>query len=70
VVRPDRVENVSPEGAVLSFVRLEGKQFDDNVISNLCHYNYFFPSDEEGNRWAEGQPTDMLILSVDVKELT
>jgi alkylmercury lyase len=65
VVRPDGVESVTPEGAALTFVRLEGKQFDDNVISNFCHYNFFFPSEEEARRWAEGQPRDFLILTIE-----
>lgn len=65
LVRPDGVENVSPEGGVVSFVQLEGKQFDDNVINNFCHYQYLFTSEEEGYRWAEEQPTDILILTVD-----
>jgi alkylmercury lyase len=65
VVRPEGIESVTPEGAALTFVRLEGKQFDDNVISNFCHYNYFFPSEEEARRWAEGQPRDFLILTIE-----
>ena len=60
VLRPEGIESVAPEGAALTFVRLEGKQFDDNVISNFCHYNYFFPSEEEARRWAEEQPSDFL----------
>ena len=64
LVRPDGVENVSPKGAVVSFVQLEGKQFDDNVISNFCHYQYLFTSEEEGSHWAEEQPTELLILTV------
>ena len=43
----------------------EGKQFDDNVIGDFCHYNYFFPSEEEARRWAEGQPRDFLILTIE-----
>lgn len=65
LVRPDGVQNVSPEGAVVSFVQLEGKQFDDDVISNFCHYHYLFTSAEEGYRWAEEQPTELLILTVE-----
>ncbi len=65
VVRPDGIESVTPEGAALTFVLLEGKQFDDNVISNFCHYNFFFPSEEEARRWAEGQPKDFLILTLE-----
>src|SRR5918996_3805535 len=64
VVRPEGIESLTPEGAALTFVRLEGKQFDDNVISNFCHYNYFFPSEEEARRWAEEQPRDFLILTI------
>jgi alkylmercury lyase len=65
VVRPDGIESVAPEGAVLTFVRLEGKQFDDNVISTFCHYNFYFPSEEEARRWAEEQPRDFLILTIE-----
>jgi hypothetical protein len=62
---PDGIESVAPEGAVLTFVRLEGKQFDDNVISTFCHYNFYFPSEEEARRWAEEQPRDFLILTIE-----
>jgi alkylmercury lyase len=65
LVRSDGVESVSPEGAVVSFVQLEGKRFDDDVISNFCHYQYLFTSKEEGNRWAEEQPTELLILTIE-----
>jgi alkylmercury lyase len=65
LVRPDGVESVWPAGAVVSFVQLEGKQFDDNVISNFCHYQYPFTSEEEGNRWAKEQSTDLLMLTVE-----
>lgn len=65
VVRPDGIESVAPKGGVLTFVRLEGKEFDDNVISNFCHYNFFFPSEEEARHWAEGQPRDFLILTIE-----
>lgn len=65
VVRPDGIESVTPEGTVLTFVRLEGMQFDDHVISNFCHYNHFFSSEEEARRWAEAQPRDLLILTIE-----
>jgi alkylmercury lyase len=65
VVRPDGVESVSPAGAVLSFVSLEGKQFDNNVIRNVCHYNFFFASEDEGRRWAARQGKDILILTIE-----
>jgi alkylmercury lyase len=65
VVRPDGIENIAPEGAVLTFVRLEGKLFDDNVISNFCHYNFCFPSEEEARHWAEGQSREFVILTIE-----
>ncbi len=65
VVRPDGIKSVTPEGAALTFVRLEGKQFDDNVIRNVCHFNFFFPSEEEARRWAEGHPKDFLVLTIE-----
>jgi alkylmercury lyase len=65
VVSPDRIESVSVEGAALSFVRSEGRQIDDAIISTFCHQILFFPSEEEGRRWAHSRD-DVVILPIEV----
>lgn len=62
VVGPNGIESVTPEHAVLSFLRpREG--FDEKIIQNFCHY-ILFSSDESGKQWtAEHENT--FLLSTD-----
>jgi alkylmercury lyase len=65
VVRPDGIEQVSVDGAVLSFVRAAGKSLGDTVpavLSSYCHHQLFFPSKEAGGRWAQAQGRDDIAL--------
>ena len=45
-VGPDGMREVSPAGAVLSFLHLDGP-FDDNTRASFCHFVHFFASEEE-----------------------
>jgi len=61
-VSPTRVENFSPEGAVVSFLS-PTTSFDMNVIAGFCHYVLFFSSEENGKQWiANHEGTFLLTL--------
>jgi alkylmercury lyase len=61
-VSPTRVENFSPEGAVVSFLS-PTTSFDMNVIAGFCHYVLFFSSEESGKQWiANHEGTFLLTL--------
>ncbi len=61
-VSPTRVENFSPEGAVVSFLS-PTTSFDMNIIASFCHYVLFFSSEESGKQWiADHEGTFLLTL--------
>jgi alkylmercury lyase len=62
-VGPNGVEQVSPAGAVISFLRRQGT-FDHNVILSFCHHVLFFSSAEAGEQWIAGRP-DAFLLSLE-----
>ena len=67
-VEPDRVREVSPEGAVLSFVRPD-RPFDAGMIQSFCHYVLFFASEEAGREWTSGRDNTFLLTIEDGFEL-
>jgi len=62
-VGPNGVEQVSPAGAVISFLRPAGK-FDHDVILSFCHHVLFFSSAEAGEQWIANR-TDAFLLSLE-----
>ena len=60
VVTPDGAADVSPAGAVVSFLRPE-REFDQDVILSFCHHVLFFSSEEAGNAWAADRPHAFLL---------
>jgi alkylmercury lyase len=65
VVRPDGVQNISVDGAVVSLVRAPGKSVGDNpaaIMSTFCHHQLFFPSRQAGDRWARAQGRDDIVI--------
>lgn len=54
------VRDISPEGAVLSFLRPEGR-FDHDVILSFCHYVLFFRSEATGREWTANHPNTFLL---------
>jgi len=61
-VSPTRVENFSPDSAVVSFLS-PTTSFDMNVIAGFCHYVLFFSSEESGKQWiANHEGTFLLTL--------
>ena len=55
-VTPEGVTGVSPPGAVISLPEVEANEVDTSSVEAIwgtfCHRSYFFPSPEEGERWA------------------
>ena len=62
VVGPHGVEEAS-DGAVISFLRLDGA-FDQDVIASFCHHVLFFASDKAGERWI-GDREDAFLLTLE-----
>lgn len=60
---PDRVQEVSPSGAVVSFLTPD-TPFDANVVLSFCHYILFFSSEEAGTKWT-AEHKNTFLLSVE-----
>lgn len=67
-VSPERVEEVSPEAAVVSlvFVDLSREEIDSvpAIWSAFCNHVHFFASREEGEQWAHRRE-DIALLTVE-----
>jgi alkylmercury lyase len=63
VSAPDGVSDVSPAGAVISFLRRE-TPFDGDTIKSFCHFVHFFVSAQAAERWTAGHP-GTFVLSID-----
>ncbi len=67
-VSPERVEAISPAGAVVSMVIVDPTQDDmasvEAIWSTFCEHIHFFASREEAERWATGRD-DIEILTAD-----
>ncbi len=67
-VGPTRVENFSPDGAVISFLS-PATSFDMNVIAGFCHYVLFFNSEESGNKWLANHKDTVLLTLDEAREI-
>lgn len=67
-VGPGGIGDVLPDGAVLSFLRPNGK-FDHDVILSFCHYVLFFRSEEAGREWTAAHPNTFLLSIAEGFEL-
>jgi alkylmercury lyase len=67
-VSPERVEEVSPAGAVVSLVLVDPSREQmasvEAIWSAFCNHIHFFATRDEGERWATGRD-DIAILSVE-----
>lgn len=67
-VTPDRVEEVRPAGAVISFVVVDPENADLSSVATtwgtFCHHIFFFATRAEAVKWAAGR-SDIEILSVE-----
>lgn len=62
-VGPSGVENASPEGVVISFLR-PASGFDQDVMQAFCHHVLFFQSAETAATWIAERP-GAFLLSLD-----
>lgn len=60
VVAPEGIEEASPPGALISFVRRRN-QFEHDVLLSFCHHVRFFSSEEAGERWIAGRENAFLL---------
>lgn len=67
-VSPERVEEVDPEAAVVSYVLVDPSREHMASVqamwSAFCTHVHFFASREEGEQWASGRD-DIVLLTVD-----
>lgn len=61
IVSPDAVEELSPQGAVVSMLVPE-RGFGADVIESFCQHVHFFADHEAGERWLAGRDTDDAFL--------
>lgn len=63
VVGPDGVREVSPTGAVTSFLHPDGPVGHD-VIASFCHHVFFFASEEAGEQWISDR-NDLFLITLE-----
>src|SRR5712691_10166049 len=71
-VAPDRVKDVQPRSAVMSFLLPSGQIFQGDVLkamASFCHYIFFFPDRDAAAAWATTHPDTMVISVSDAFEL-
>jgi alkylmercury lyase len=67
-VTPEGIRDISPAGAVLSFVRRE-QPFDADTIETFCHFVHFFASHEAAGEWTARHPGTFVLSSDDGAEI-
>lgn len=68
-VGPDGVKGLDPSNAVTSFLTTDATSIIDNIVANFCHYIYFFPSPETGNKWVSENKGTFLLSVEDAYSL-
>jgi alkylmercury lyase len=63
VIPGSGVRNLSPAGAVLSFLRRE-QPFDADTIISFCHFVHFFASEAAALEWTATHP-NTFVISID-----
>ncbi len=59
-VAPDRVKDVQPPSAVMSFLLPSAQTLQADVLkamASFCHYIFFFPDGETAAAWTKSHPT-------------
>ena len=65
-VAPDRVKDVQPRSAVMSFLLPSAETFQADVLkamASFCHYIFFFPDRDTAAAWTTTHP-DTTVMSV------
>lgn len=67
-VSPERVEEVTPEAAVVSFVLVDPSRENmasvEAIWGAFCNHSHFFASREEGEQWTRGR-NDLVLLTIE-----
>jgi alkylmercury lyase len=66
-VAPERIEQVEPNDAVISFIWPHAGVFKSsaaNVMTRFCHFIFFFESRSSGDRWT-GKHSGTFLFSLD-----
>ena len=67
-VTPDAVKSVSADEVVMSILEPTADMTQD-VVAKFCHFVFFFPSREIGEKWAAKNPGTVLLSLDDAFEL-
>ena len=71
-VAPDRVKDVQPRTAVMSFLLPSAQTFQADALkamASFCHYIFFFPDRETAAAWTRSHPDTTVISVPDAFEL-
>ena len=66
-VSPEGITDVSPTGAVTSFMMPSTDEIRSDVIKSFCHYLHFFSSAATAREWigSNEKSDDLIILSIE-----
>jgi alkylmercury lyase len=67
-VTPEAVQEVTPSGAVVSFL-MPDKPWEQDIVQCFCHYVLFFSGRESGERWTADHPGTFLLSVEDAYEV-
>lgn len=67
-VTPDGVKSASPQEVVMSILE-PTEEMTEDIVGNFCHYVFFFPSREIGEKWTANNPGAVLLSLDDAFEL-
>jgi len=68
-VSPEAITETAPPGVVMSFLQCDPSRVRADVISNFCHYVFFFSSAAAGRQWIAEYPGTFLVPLADGFEL-
>ncbi len=60
-VSPDGVEKVQPRSTVLSMLIPDVERSRQDVVSNFCHFVFFFKDEASGRTWTSAHPGTQII---------
>ena len=71
-VAPDRVKDVQPRSAVMSFLLPSAQTFQADALkamASFCHFIFFFPDRDSAAEWTKSHPDTTVISVSDAFEL-
>jgi len=69
VVDINQVQTAKPSDPVVSLVNPDAEKLNEDVISNFCHFIFFFESGETGKDWTANHPDTYLVPLSDALNL-